>query len=153
MTTRTPAFYHVTTGQPDLNTQNSQGCSSWLFHAGQRAVPPSLGKGRAEGGSWRVCGQQKLRSQEYIFSLIFVYVAGSGWGEVVRVGEWGVFLVLGQDLVPGPGIEPGSLALESRLLITGAPGYPPQGYFWWLLRLWESLFAGRDHRARPRRQD
>ena len=52
-------------------------------------MPPSLGKGRAEGGSWRVCGQQKLRSQEYIFSLIFVYVAGSGWGEVVRVGRVG----------------------------------------------------------------
>ena len=60
-------------------------------------MPPSLGKGRAEGGSWRVCGQQKLptwplqkrRSQEYIFSLIFVYVAGSGWGEVVKVGRVG----------------------------------------------------------------
>lgn len=38
------------------------------------------------------------------------------------------------------------------------PGWPPQklrsqGYSWWLLRLWESLFAGCDHRARPRRQD
>lgn len=60
-------------------------------------MPPSPGKDRAEGGGWRVHGQQKLptwslqklRSWEYIFSLIFIYLAGSGRGEVVRVGRVG----------------------------------------------------------------